>query len=81
MSRCVEAQLFTHHRVNQLNSIVLGRVMTGSHHNTNPLSAELLRAQTGKQTDSENDSVEKVTAHPASERAHVNKRTIAGMRG
>jgi hypothetical protein len=42
------------------------------------LSAQLLRAQTSKQTDGKNDGVEKVTAHATSESAHVNKRAIAG---
>jgi len=53
--------------------------MTGSYHNTNPLPTELLRAQTGEQTDGENDGVKKVTVHTTSESAHINKRTIAGV--
>lgn len=36
--------------------------MTGSHHDTNPLSAELLRSQASKQTNCENNRVEKITA-------------------
>lgn len=34
----------THHRINQLDTIVLRRVVTGSDHNANPLSTEFLGA-------------------------------------
>lgn len=56
------SQFSTHHRVNKLNSIVLRRVVTRSHHDTNPLSAELLRPQTSEQTDGENNGIEEITA-------------------
>lgn len=54
--------LFTYHRVNQLDTIVLRWVVAGSHHNTNPLSTKLLRTETSKKTHGENDGVEEVTA-------------------
>lgn len=54
-------QLFTHHGVNQLDTVVLRGVVARGHHNTNPLSTELLRTQTGKKTHGKNDSVEQVT--------------------
>lgn len=52
----------THHRVNQLDTIVLRGVVTGSNHNTNPLSTELLRSKACKQAHCKNNRVEKVTA-------------------
>lgn len=53
--------VFTYHRINQLDTIVLRGIVTRSHHNTNPLAAELFRSQTCEKTHSENDRVEKVT--------------------
>lgn len=74
-------ELFTHHRVNQLHSIVLRGVVTGSHHDTNPLSAKLLRPQTRKQTDSENNSVEEVTARTVVSKSGRQQKADRGMCG
>lgn len=51
----------TYHRIDQLDTIVFGGVVTGGHHHTDPLSAELLGSQTSKQAHSKNNRVEKVT--------------------
>jgi hypothetical protein len=71
--------LFTYHRVNQLDTVVLRGVMAGSHHNTDPLPTKLLRTEASKETHSENDGVEEITASRfRSASFDVNKRTIAG---
>lgn len=70
----------THHRVNQLDTIVLRGVVASSNHNSNPLSAKLLRPQACKQAHCKNNGVEEVTAQPDwSEQVGVNKRMIAGF--
>jgi hypothetical protein len=73
------SRLFTYHRVNQLDTVVLRGVVAGSHHNTNPLPTKLLRTEASKQAHSENDGVEEVTAaRYRSASFDVNKRAIAG---
>lgn len=53
----------THHGVNQLDTIVLRRVVTGSNHNTNPLSTELLGAKTSEQAHGKDHCVEDVPGY------------------
>lgn len=49
-----------HHGVNQLDAIVFCRVMTGSNHNANPLSTQLLGPEASKQAHSKHHGVEEV---------------------
>lgn len=50
----------THHRVNQLDTIVVRGIVTGRDHNTNPLSTELLGPESCKQSHCEHHCIEKV---------------------
>jgi hypothetical protein len=49
-----------YHRVDELDAIILGRVVTGSDHNTNGLAIELARAQRGQESNTVDDRVEDV---------------------
>ena len=51
----------TQNGVKQLDTIVLRRFVTGSNHNTNPLSTVLLGAKTSEQAHGKDDCVEDVT--------------------
>lgn len=55
-----------HHRIDQLDAIVLGGIMAGSDHDTNPLAAELLRTQSCKQAHAKHDGVEEVAERAVS---------------
>lgn len=51
----------SYHRVDQLHAIVLGGVVTGGDHDTNPLAVELLGAKACEETDSKNNCVEQIS--------------------
>jgi hypothetical protein len=63
-----------YHRVDKLDTIVLGRIVTGGDHNTNGLAIELARAQRGQESDTVDDRVEDV----AEEGELVYRRTDRG---
>jgi hypothetical protein len=52
----------TYHGVNQFDAVILRWVVAGSNHDADPLSTKLLGAKTSKQSDGENDGVEKITS-------------------
>ena len=63
VSIVVEYQGFrrpTHHRVHELDTVVLGRVVARGDHDTNGLAIELPRAQGSQQADTIDDGVQKV---------------------
>lgn len=49
-----------YHRVDELDTVVLWRVVTGSDHDTNRLSIELARTQRGQESNTVDDRVEDV---------------------
>jgi hypothetical protein len=49
-----------YHRVDELDTVVLGRVVTGSDHDTDGLAIELARAQRGQESNTVDDRVEDV---------------------
>ena len=49
-----------YHRVDKLDAVVLGRIVTGGDHDTDGLAIELARAQRGQETDTVDDRVEDV---------------------
>lgn len=53
----------THHGINQLDAIIFRGVVTGSDHDTNPLSTQLSGAKPGKQAHGEDYGVEEITGN------------------
>jgi hypothetical protein len=53
---------WAYHWIDQLDAVVLGRVVAGGNHDANGLGAELARAQGGEQADTKDDGVEEVSA-------------------
>jgi hypothetical protein len=51
----------SYHRIDQLHAIVLGGVVTGRDHDTNPLAVEFLGAKACEEADSKNNRVEQIS--------------------
>lgn len=49
-------------RVNQLHTIVLGRIVASSDHDTHDLTTELLATQSCKEANAEYNGIEQITA-------------------